>query len=331
MTPDRPEAQDLAGAHRPRSFSRVALGLLVRLVVPAVAFLYLFKRIGTGDFTQAARQVSVGAALSSLGWIGVGVVLGVVRWRYMLRAAGAQGVPSWGALLRLYLIGMFFNLLPGAVGGDVFRGYTTRTLFAESATTRAMGVALVERILGLLGLLALAAVATLLSPLGSGPLALYAWLGLSAVAAGMVGLIWGRRLLPFVPVMGKRVLTALTVLDRPGPLLGALLLSVVTHITTSMIAYAVIEHLMPEVSFGGAMAILPIGTLASYFPLTVAGAGARDATMVLLLAKIGVDKPTALVASLAMLACNVLVSGVGGLLQLTGIGAATDAQSANQP
>jgi uncharacterized membrane protein YbhN (UPF0104 family) len=216
---------------------------------------------------------------------------------------------------------MFYNLLPGAVGGDVYRGYATRALFAESKATRALGVALMERVLGLAGLFALAALAVPLSPFVTSELLLYAALTLGAVALGMAALVWGPRLSARLPALARRPLALLTVVHRPGPLSVALALSIVTHITASMNGYAVVRDLVPNASFGGSMVIFPIGTLASYFPLTIAGAGARDAVLVLLLARIGVGQAHALVTSLAMLACNLIVSTFGGLLQLAGFSA----------
>lgn len=314
--------QQPSGAQPPRlpKLGRIALGLFVRLVLPAVAFAILFTRIDAREVGRAFERVSIGAAASSLAWVLLGVLLGLFRWRYLLTVAGARGLPGWERLLRWYLIGMFFNLLPGGVGGDVYRAYVTRPYFPDSPTTRAAGVALIERALGLLGLVALAALAALWSPFRMEHLRLYAWLSLLGIALALGALVAARRLVPIVPTFARRFLEACTVVDQPGPIVIALLLSIATHVTASMNGYAVIEDLAPEVSFFGAMTLLPVGTLASYFPFTIAGAGARDAALVVLLAKLDVSRPDALVTSLAMFACNVVVSMAGGVLYLARTG-----------
>jgi hypothetical protein len=63
------------------------------------------------------------------------------------------------------------------------------------------------------------------------------------------------------------------------------------------------------------MVIFPLGALAAYFPLTIAGAGTRDAALVLLFARIGVARSDALATSLFLLVCNLALSAFGGLLQ----------------
>ena len=63
------------------------------------------------------------------------------------------------------------------------------------------------------------------------------------------------------------------------------------------------------------MATFPLGTLAAYFPLAVAGGGARDAVLVVLFAKLGVPRESALATSLCLLGSNLFIAVSAGLLQ----------------
>jgi hypothetical protein len=104
-----------------------------------------------------------------------------------------------------------------------------------------------------------------------------------------------------------------------------------THVVISYAGHVLIHSLAPSVTFNDSMSIFPIGTLAAYFPLTVAGAGARDTALVVLFAKLGVARENALATSLCLLACNLLVSGFGGLLQSSGGARAPLPSTSSQP
>ena len=307
-----------SSSREPRSKLRFVLGILARVLVTALVFGYLFSRIDARAVTASVRRIPATAALVSIGSLLIAVGTSCLRWRALLVAGGAHSLPSWGESLRLYLVAMFYNLLPGAVGGDVYRGYATRHYFVDGAAMRSVGVVFVERVCGFAGLLVLAAGATLLSPLADREVLFYSGLGLCAALGAVAALAVGRRISPRLPVRIGKLAATLPEIERPMPLVVALTLSVLTHVLVAMTGYAVLESLAPEVSFTEGMAIFPLGTLAAYFPLTVAGAGARDTALVVLLGHLGVERADALATSLSMLACNLLVSGLGGLLQLRG-------------
>ncbi len=304
----------------PRSRLRFALGVIARVVVTAVVLGYLFSRIDVRAVTASVRRIPASAVTGSLAAMTCAIATSVVRWRALLVAGGAHTLPTWGESLRLYLVAMFYNLLPGAVGGDVYRGYATRHYFRDGAATRSVAVVFVERVCGFAGLLVLAGLATLASPFGNPLVLFYAGVGLCAALLAVVAVALGRRASRFLPRWLGRYAASLPLMEHPAPIVIALVLSVLTHIAVSMTGHVVIHALVPNVTFASSMAIFPLGTLAAYFPLTVAGAGARDTALVLLLARIGVARADALATSLSMLACNVVVSSLGGLLQLRGSG-----------
>ena len=83
----------------------------------------------------------------------VALLVGTLRWRYLLCAYGSDPAPPYASMLRHNLVGAYFNVLPLGVAGDAVRGYRLR---AESGgLARAYYVLLVERLCGLAGLFAL--------------------------------------------------------------------------------------------------------------------------------------------------------------------------------
>ncbi len=138
-----------------------------RMVVGVGIAVYLIHRtLGKAEiqFVDLWRAL----AGASLPWLAIAVLLhgGVLllasaRWFLLLRA---QQVPiRWPGVLRLSLIGFFFNLaVPGAVGGDLAKvGYLARQ--RSGRATEAVFSIVVDRLIGIFGLFLVAAVCTLIS------------------------------------------------------------------------------------------------------------------------------------------------------------------------
>lgn len=312
-----------------RSRWKVALATGLRVAVTALVFAYLFSRIDARAVVDSLRRIHPLAVVVSTAALLLGLLFAIVRWRVLLRAAGASRIPSWAECSRLYLVATFYNLLPGAVGGDVYRGYATRGLFQEGAV-RSLAVVFIERVLGFAGLMVLTACATMFSSLADRQVLVYAVLGLSAAFFAVLMLAVGRRMGARLPARLAKHAASLPDFARPWPLVFCLLLAVVTQLSVALTGYSVLLTLAPHVAVADALAIFPLGTLAAYFPLTVAGAGARDTALVVLLGHLGVERADALATSLSMLACNLLVSGLGGLLQLRGASSASAAPEVSE-
>jgi len=294
---------------------RELLGLFLRIALTAGVFALLFSRIDINAVSSSIQRIPMQAVLGAVGALLSVIAAGIVRWRILLRAYGAERLPSWRFLTRWFLVAMFYNLLPGAVGGDVLRGLATRGYFAEGSATRSVGVVFVERVLGLSGLLLLCALATVASASFDPQVLLYTSLGLCAAGGAIVALAIGRRFAGLLPEKLAKIARSLPTIERPGAFALAIVLSVYGHVAISLAGHVVIASLSPDVEVAQSMVIFPLGTLASIFPLTVAGAGARDTALVFLFERIGVARADALATSLFLLVCNMGLSAIGGLFQ----------------
>ena len=302
----------------PRSRVRTALGILARVAITALVFGFLFTRIDAHAVASSAARIPVSALLLALLALFVAVLTAIVRWRALLVSYGALTVPSWPESLRLYWVALFYNLLPGAVGGDVYRGYATRIYFAQGSATRSVSVVFVERVFGFAGLLILATAATLLGPNTDRQVLFYSGLGLCAALGAVLTITVSRRIAHFLPGPLKKLASSLPTIERPLPFVFAILLSVVTHICVALAGHVLIASIAAQVTLNESLSLFPIGTLAAYFPLTMAGAGARDTALVVLFGRIGIPREDALATSLCLLGCNLVISGVGGLVQARG-------------
>jgi hypothetical protein len=310
-----------------RSRVRARLWLALRTAVTLGAFAYLLGMVDRRALWQAltatppwAFGAAIAATVASLG-------VGALRWRLLLDTYGAPSRPPMLTLARLYLIGLFYNsFLPGAVGGDVVRGVATRRAFGEAGAAASLSVVLVERLLGLAGLVALVAGAFTLRPVAGvdGAVPLMA-LGLTGALAAIPGIALGRRLAPRLPAPLARVAERLPRVERLAPLVLAGLISVVSHVLPALAGYALVSAAAPSVTLGDALVLVPLAMAAAFFPITIAGAGAREAAFVALFAGVGVARADALAASLAMLGAQLTVAAAGGLVALLSpVGAADD-------
>ncbi|MEI8259708.1 MAG: lysylphosphatidylglycerol synthase domain-containing protein, partial [Deltaproteobacteria bacterium] len=131
-------------------------GTVLRLLLAALPIAWLSQKVQWhAVFARAAHVGAAGLALSVLATFGT-LALGAVRWGLMLRAYGADPAkrPGFLTLLRHYLVGAYFAVLPTGVAGEAVRGYRVAACFTDAATSYV--VLFVERVAGLLGLLTVA-------------------------------------------------------------------------------------------------------------------------------------------------------------------------------
>jgi uncharacterized protein (TIRG00374 family) len=102
-------------------------------------------------------------AVSVMVWILGPILLGTLRWWYLMRGAGLECDFSRAVVLQL--IGFFFNTaMPGAVGGDIVKAtYIVKDQTGKANKTPAMLSVVLDRIVGLIGLFAMGTVTALLS------------------------------------------------------------------------------------------------------------------------------------------------------------------------
>jgi uncharacterized membrane protein YbhN (UPF0104 family) len=292
-----------------------------RITVTVAAVGYLASRVEPRDVLEALRKLSPSAALTATTVVLLGLLLGMSRWRLLLRAYGAIDLPSWPRIAHLYFVGHFYNTYaPGAVGGDVIRGVAGRKAFGAldwASATSGVAVVLVERIIGLAALLVLAAGAYLIRPLpGMEAVGLWAGLGLAAAAAALAGIAVAPRLARFLPEKLGTPLRALPRLFAAWPFLVSILLSLVIHLVNVVAGHAIMSSLHPSVTFAQSAVVMPLIGASAFFPFTVGGAGVREAAFAALYGTVGVPEATAYGGSLAFWATQLLSAAVGGVINL---------------
>jgi hypothetical protein len=322
---------DGEGAEAPARKSALArawsgpIGTAVRVLFAVLPLGYLVKRLDLGRVFANAGSVGVRGVLASATAVLVTVVLSAVRWRLLLRTYGADEtkLPGLFALTRAYLVGMYFNVLPSGVAGDVVRGWRVAPCVPSPATSYV--VLLLERLSGLIGLLTVASIAGLLAPSGvRGGVVGYALAvgGLGAVGLGAVffGLPqvrarspWLRRASEALPVVGPIVAKIPAANGARGPLL-ALALSVLSQSIVVLGVAPLLMPLSPLATLGVCARIVPAVVLVTYIPLTPGGLGQREAAFAHFFGTVGIPREASVTASLLYFAVVLGISLLGGLV-----------------
>lgn len=292
----------------------------VRVLV-SLALLYVALRgINLAAIQSQLSQIS-------LAWIGFAVLvtifqvfLGALRWRGISALCHAP-LGDFQAF-RYNMIGSFFNqTLPSAIGGDAVRLWlVNRTGAGWRAATYSI---LIDRAVGLIGL-ALVIVASLpwsygMIADGNGRLAL-AFVGIGAMAGGLSILLLGRlpwpRLKSWWPtrhIHACSVVANQAVFSRqPGRKIAVLSLSI--PVLAVVIAWCCVRSIGAPASFGQLFMLIPPVMLITMMPISIAGWGVREASMMVAFGYVGLAQTDGTVVSILFGAAYFIVGALGGLV-----------------
>jgi len=290
-------------------------GWLLQLALTLAAFAYLLHISDFAALGRAFHAAPLWCVPAATATLLVIVFVGSLRWRLLMHAYGAKHPPAIGWLYRLQLIGLFYNMLPGAVGGDVLRGVVSRRAFGTHGVSAGLAVVLIERVFGLIGLMLLVVSTLALHPIPGLQVAPWVFgIGFLACVASIVGIACGRRVAPYLPELLAQRARELPQLTHVAAFIAALAMSVLNQALVGVMGHLVVGPLAPDVQLIDSLVLAPLAFAAIFFPLTVAGAGTRDAAMVSLYGLLGVHKERALTASLEILLCYVLSAALGAWL-----------------
>jgi uncharacterized membrane protein YbhN (UPF0104 family) len=311
---------DAVASDRRRSPWRRALEVLATLG-PLLWILWSVDLRGT---LRHLATPALAPLLLTIAALGVSVLVGVVRWRLLLKAYGSAPLPPLTVLTRHTMASLYFNLLPGAVGGDLVRAYRVKD--AAGSLANSLMVGFVDRLCGLVGLMLLVGAMALL---GAGsPNARFAGLAIGttivtlllAVAATVAPWLparspWLNRWLSRAPAP----LCSLRALRPPSSAAPLLLAAVASLVTQGAVMVALVAVVLAVAPASDVLRMLPVApwiVLLIFAPLTPLGLGQRELVFVELWAMAGVSRDSALGASVLYLAVGLLYALSGGLVLL---------------
>jgi len=305
------------GTRGTRGTPRRLLTVVLRLLVAGGLLTAILYRV---DLSQVDVRWGLGTILTLVGGVAVQLVaqaLSAERWRLIMGAGGSGGAPRFGYLYRLYLIGNFFSIfLPTSIGGDAVR----LVAVAPSAGGKVRGAVgiLLDRLFGVAALgvylvLGLVVGGAELTALGN------AHLKWPVVVAGAVGAILAALVVfllvrsRFREALGGGWDLARSLLHQRGRLTavaGTSMLVQGAYIVAWMVLGAGLGLHIPLAVY---LVCVPLVSLGAMLPITFSGLGIREGAWLLLLASLGIPKPTVLVFSLMYFVAFVVVGAIGGL------------------
>lgn len=224
--------------------------------------------------------------------IGVACLLQTWRWGLLLRVQGIDF--GWVRTLRVYMIGLFFNLfMLGATGGDVVKIYYAMRETSSRKEAAFLSV-LVDRMMGLLGLIVITALFVGLrwAELTAHPMTRSLLGVLAAVMGAMLGMVvfgfivdrfgLAGKLPKWLPLHARIVefASAFSVYARDGRVLAATFtLSAVCHIFNFLAFYFAARALGSFLGWSGLVdvfSVMPIILTISALPISLAGMGVRE-------------------------------------------------------
>ena len=309
-------------------------GLAILKIVFSVGILvYIFTRVvRIGDLWANLRE-------AQLTYLAIAVVIyfmvqtvSAFRWYLLLKPLGIE--ISFPRILALYFLGMYFNFfLPSSIGGDVFRVYylnkETGRLSASTASV------FLDRDIGMGGLLLTAVVvaswAGIRIPPENGVLLapLFVLIGLAFIAANLA--------LFYRPTYNliHRLLTLFRMkradekverlFDSVNSYRGKWgLMGVTVGISLAVQIGCAIVNMLAAASIGlhtqhgwlDFMVFIPAIGLIGMIPLSVNGAGWREASYILLFQSVGAEAHQAAALSLLWLGVMIVTSLPGGIVYL---------------
>lgn len=196
--------------------------------------------------------------------------------------------------LKLYLLGMFYNLfLPGGIGGDAYKGYIIKKTFAVD-TKKAIAVLVLDRLSGLLLIALYTCILALV--LQNSQVDDFKILFAIAIPLG-IAFFWflNKKFFNYVlPVLWKSV--GYSALVQLFQIISILFIMKALGIETNVIAY---------------LFIFLISSIVSVIPLTIGGIGSREVTFLYGATLLGLDVNTSVSVSVLFFLITAIISLTG--------------------
>lgn len=291
-----------------------------RILISAALLYFAFRGINFAAIQSRLNQINPLWILLAVAATVFQVFLGALRWREISAACTAPLAATQA--FRYNLIGMFFNqTLPSTIGGDAMRLWLVKqTGPGWRAATYSV---LVDRAIGLIAL-AIIVVTSLpwsyeLIAHERGRLALLL-VDIAAISAGLGFLLLGRlpwswlkTFWPLRHIHACSVIANQVIFNRnSGPKVAVL--SLLIHVMAVVIAWCAVRSIAAPAAFEQLFMLVPPIMLITMLPISIAGWGVREATMMVAFGYAGLAPTDGTVVSLLFGASSFVVGAIGGLI-----------------
>lgn len=268
-----------------------------KFAITGLALYFVFRKIDVEEAKEIISKVDLGYLLVATIFFIASKVVSSLRLNQYFKAIPLE--LGEGYNLRLYWIGMFYNLfLPGGIGGDGYKVYLLNKQY-RAGVKQLVAATLIDRVSGLMALLFLLlvlAVFIIPVPFLNG----YDWLIYLGLVVGYPAYYLFNRLF-FRSYISKLLVTSIYSLVVQGlQLLSAYFILASLGVYTDILAYQI---------------LFLASSIVAVLPFTIGGVGARELTFVLGHEYLGVDQNVAVVFSFLFFFVTAVVSLGGAFLK----------------
>lgn len=264
----------------------------LKFIVSAVLIYFIFTKIELKDVLQTLKKsdpLYIGLALL---FFVLSKVLSAFRTNLYFHQIGAK-ISQLGNL-KLYLLGMFYNLfLPGGIGGDAYKGYVVQKEY-QPGTKKVVSSLLLDRLSGMLLLFVYACVLALWSK--NQFFQSFQWLIIVIIPLSVVA-FWFMNKIFFtstLPVFWKSV--------------G---LSALVQLAQLICVLCILKSLSVGLDIIGYLFVFLVSSIVSVIPLTIGGIGSREVTFLYGAEWLGLDASTSIGISFTFFLITALTSLFG--------------------
>jgi hypothetical protein len=302
----------------------------VRCIFSTSVLIYLFTLLQRSNFYTVVSRTNLAYVCLAPALILLSFYFAAIRWHLLLSSLNI--CQSISQSFRIYLVGSFYSIvLPGVIGGDAVR-ISLSSLSQKRPFWQITLSVLIERTLGFIVLLILGSLAAHIIPQDF----TYKW-GVPIISVlyittlvVLVILLGGYTLIQITPEIWliekvkikslNRLSQVLIIIKKIVPrqlLLVALWTTLFqsTDIITSFILAKSLNISLPLSTF---FVVIPIVYIVTLLPISLGGLGVREGVLTYLLSRLGVMPADAVLCSLLIYTNRLLVSLIGGIIQLFG-------------
>ncbi|MBO0329317.1 lysylphosphatidylglycerol synthase transmembrane domain-containing protein [[Muricauda] lutisoli] len=264
----------------------------LKIIVSAVLIYFIFTKIELNDVLKTLKKSNPFYLFLALLFFVFSKVLSAFRTNLYFHQIGAK--VSQLSNLKLYLLGMFYNLfLPGGIGGDAYKGYVIQKEY-QPGTKKVVSSLLLDRLSGMLLLFVYACMLALLSK--NEFFQSFYWLIVVAIPLS-VNVFWFVNKTFFsttLPIFWQSVgFSALVQLAQ--------LVCVLFILKSLSVDLDTVEYLF----------VFLVSSIVSVIPLTIGGIGSREVTFLYGAKWLGLDESTSIGISFTFFLITALTSLLG--------------------
>lgn len=305
------------------------LNLLAKILITAVLLLWFLSRSNFTYVWQLLYNLSWPFFLSAVLVSLAGLALNSVKWRLLLPDF------SWRTIFRTNLIGQYYStLLPGQLAGEAAKAYLLGREHKQAQ--RVAASIIIDKITGLLGGVFIVGIFGLLLTKQYLPAA---WLVIFLIAgislAGLLIIVrvdyfyavvsrainyFGRRfggLASFWSFLLKLIDSWRYYARQQYVLAVSILLGASYQLISVLVTLILASQIGLTISFIDWCWVWSVLSLVLLLPITIAGLGLREGTLVGILGLLGVLSPQALAVSFALFGVQIIIAAAGGILEFS--------------